>query len=171
MEAHVKGITGEKNPQFGKFGKNHPAYGHETTQETRELRRKTILRTLSEGKMGKTDIEVILSGILDEMGIKHAPQTLLYEKFTVDEYLPNERIVIEALGEYWHGDKRKYERLNGFQMANSKRDASKGAWLTKRGHRVVMLWERELKKNREWCKNEIRLAIENQFFPELQDSV
>lgn len=171
QKAHKERFTGSNNPQYGKFGKDHPAYGHETKPEVRELRRKTILRTLSEGKMGKTDIEVILSEILDELGVKHISQALLYDKFTVDEYLPEGRVIIEAFGEYWHGDRRRFKRLNHFQMANFKRDESKGKWLTNKGHRVLILWEKELKKDREWCRQEILLAIENSTVPFVQDSV
>jgi very-short-patch-repair endonuclease len=171
QKAHAKDMEGRNNPQYGKFGKDHPSYGHETTQETRELRRKTILRTLSQGKMGKTDIEVILSEILDELKVKHMPQSLLYDKFTVDEYLPDFGVVIEAFGAYWHGDRRVFKKMNRFQVVNSKRDASRGAWLTKKGHRVLILWERELKKDREWCKREVMLAIENALIPYVQDSV
>lgn len=166
----AKAMLGSSNPQFGKFGKNHPAYGHHTTNKTRQERRERRLNALmSKGKT--TNIEIILSDLLDCMNLSHTSQTILHNKFTVDEFIPKYNLVIEANGGYWHGDYRKHLKLNKTQKTNRSRDKSKYAYLNACGHRVLVLWEKELLSNPEWCKQEIILAIENSFIPLLQDSV
>lgn len=171
QEAHRDRFTGSNNPQYGKFGKDHPAYGHETTQETRELRRQVRLKALCDRKVKPTDIEIILSDVLDELNILHKPQEILCKKFVVDEFLPDFGLVIEAHGGYWHGDPRRFSMLDSVQSRNIKRDASKRKYLETCGYAVLILWEKELKENREWCKQEILSVIENLRLPLVQNSV
>lgn len=168
---HIEKLSGKGNPQYGKFGKDHPAYGHKTKPEVREQRRQARLKSLSQRTNKVTDIEVILSSILDELGLFHKPQEILYKKFAVDEFLPDYGLVIEAHGSYWHGDPRKFDTLSVLQSKNVKRDASKRKYLEACGNRVLILWEKELKENPEWCKKEILSAIENFFVPLIQYTV
>lgn len=97
----------------------------------------------------RTRIELILAKILDGLKVKHEPQKFLYY-FYVDEYVSEHRLVIEANGEYWH---RREDVI--------KRDFSKRAYLEKRGERVLVLWESELEKEPDLCKQKISEAIKN----------
>jgi G:T-mismatch repair DNA endonuclease (very short patch repair protein) len=170
MDTFRKDMTGKNNPQYGKFGKNHPAYGHKTKPEVRESRRQRRLNAIS-NKGKKTDIEIILSSLLDKLKIVHISQKILYNKFSVDEFLPKFNLIIEAYGGYWHGDNRKFETLNKLQTKNKRMDAIRAKYLNKCGHRVLILWETELKNNPNWCKKEILFAIKNFSIPLLQDSI
>lgn len=168
MVAHITAMTGENNPQYGKFGKEHPAYGHKTKPEVREARRKRRLKAIAEKKSEPTDIEIILSNLLDELSIVHHPQIVMYDKFTVDEFLPDYNIVIEAFGGYWHGDTRKFT-LDKTQYKRSISDLGRCKYLNACGHRVIILWENELKNNINFCKQEILTAIENFAIPLTQN--
>lgn len=165
-----KDMHGENNPQFGKFGKEHPSYGHATSQKTREERRARRLAAIS-SKGKTTGIEIILSDLLDGMGIVHHPQTTLYNKFSVDEYLPDFNLVIEAYGGYWHGDVRRFPILSEQQTKIAKKDRSKEKYLNTCGHRLLILWENELLHHRDWCVSEIKLAISEHLIPLTQDSI
>lgn len=163
-------MAGENNPQFGKFGKDHPSYGHTTTQKTRDERRTRRLKFLSErGKI--TGIESKLSTLLDKMDITHVPQTLLYNKFSVDEFLPKWNLVIEAYGGYWHGDQRKFPILSTQQEKTTKKDRSKEKYLNTCGHRILILWENELLHHEDWCRSEIEKSITKHLIPLTQDSI
>lgn len=165
-----KDMSGTNNPQFGKFGKSHPAYGHATSEKTREERRVRRLNTLSNrGKV--TNIERILSDILDGLGVVHIPQTTLYGKFSVDEFVPQYNLVIEAYGGYWHGDQRRFPNLSQLQLKTTAKDRSKEKYLNTCGHRVLILWENELLHFPDWCISEIQLAIREYLVPLTQDSV
>lgn len=165
-------MNGSNNPQWGKFGKDHPAFGHKTSDETRELRRKTRLEYMSNHNSNPTSIEVILSSLLDELGISHYPQYILHNKFTVDEYLPESNSIIEAYGGYWHGDSRRFPKLSKLQMSAVKRDSSRISYLTTCGHSILILWEEELKNSQDWCKSEILSFLrKDKSFPFVQDSI
>lgn len=155
MQAHILSMTGSNNPQYGKFGKEHPAFGHKTSDKTREERRQRRLKALNSKTNKRTGIEVILSTLLDELKIEHLPQCILYNKFTVDEYLPSYNKAIEAFGGYWHGDTRKFKTLTERQIHTQKADASRIKYLEVCGVSVLVLWEKELNENPEWCKEQI----------------
>lgn len=155
MKAHIQAMTGSNNPQYGKFGENHPAFGHATTDKTREERRQRRLKALSIRVDKRTGIEVILSSLLDGLNIVHQSQHIMYNKFTVDEYLPEYSTVIEAFGGYWHGDTRKFKTLTTRQIRSQKADTARIKYLNTCGHSVLVLWEKELNENPEWCKEQI----------------
>ena len=168
---HTKRMSGSGNPQFGKFGKNHPAFGHKTSEKTRKERKERRIIALSLGIKKKTNIESLLEKYLDEIHINHIGQKEMYGKFVVDEFLPDFNVIIEAHGRYWHGDKRFFKKPDSIQRTNIKRDISKCKYLNRCGHRVLILWENEILKNKKFCVNEIKLAIENFQFPLVQDSI
>lgn len=169
--ARKKSMEGENNPQYGKFGKDHPAYGHRTSDETRKSRSERALKRISSKSANPTDIETILSGILNTLNIKHISQKTIKNKFVVDEYLPECGLIIEAFGGYWHGDPRKNKYTSSLQAKNIVRDKSRIKYLTKCSFRILILWEKELKENPAWCEAEILLAIENSDIPGVQDFI
>lgn len=166
-------IMGENNPCYGKFGKDHPAFGHHTSDKTRELRRKLATERLLKEKKSPTSIETILSNLLDELHINHHPQYPINGKFVVDEFIPDFNLIIEAFGGYWHGDSRRFpfEKLSNLQIRSMKRDKSKLKYLTTCGYKILVLWEKDLKERPDWCELEILNIIENQFIPSVQYSV
>lgn len=164
QEAHKKRFTGENNPQYGRFGKDHPSYGHKTSDATRELRRQIAIKRVSK-KTGATDIEIVLSEILDEIGICHIPQYIFKNKFVVDEFLPDHNIVIEANGDYWHGNPSFFPKLNKTQKTNSDRDKGRFSYISKCGYIPVFLWGSELLKHREYCKKRILELVKYTLLP------
>lgn len=97
----------------------------------------------------RTSIEKILSSLLDELGLRHKPQEFLYGKFYVDEFIPEENMVIEAFGHFWHG----------FPEQQNK-DRYREKFLKGKGHKFLILREDDLNEKPEWCKEEIKCLIE-----------
>lgn len=154
-------FAGKSNPQWGKFGKDHPAYKHKKTEKFRKDSSKRMLERMQAGERKTTNIEIILSKLLDEMNIIHYPQFLMYNKFIVDEYLPFYNIVIEAYGGYWHCDPRKFSNPDRIQVKNQKRDSSRIRYFSKCGNKVLILWENELLHDLDFCKQEIEKLVIN----------
>lgn len=152
---------GSKNPCYGLYGKDHPAYGHETTQETRELRRQTALKRIQNFRGKKTDIEEILSQLLDRMNVAHLPQHIIGGKFAVDEFLPDYDIIIEAWGDFWHANPTRFpkDKLTEIQKKNVIKDASRLRYLKVCGYIVIALWGYDLKNNIAKCQETIQDAI------------
>lgn len=90
---------------------------------------------------------------LKEHNIEYIPQHIMYDKFCVDFYLPKLDIVIEVLGDYWHGHPDKYgegenkKPLTDKQIHTKQNDNSRYKYLTKCGHRVYMIWENDIYKD------------------------
>lgn len=75
----------------------------------------------------RTEIEKMVASELDDMEIDYTEQKHLGH-WTVDFYIPDRRLVVEADGTYWHNlDKVE------------KRDKRKNTWLRKRGYEVLRL--------------------------------
>lgn len=55
-----------------------------------------------------TKLEVKGYSLLDELGIRHERQYLLFEKFCVDAWVEECNLVIQFDGDYWHGHPIKY---------------------------------------------------------------
>lgn len=149
---HISLFEGKNNPMHGKFGENHPAYKHKKSKKFRNDSSKRMLDRMSKGERKTTNIEIILSKILDEINVEHYPQHLMYNKFVVDEYLPDSGLIVEAYGGYWHGDPHKFFKLDKIQLKNQKRDDSRIKYLNKCGHIVLVLWENELLHHIDLCK-------------------
>ena len=80
------------------------------------------------------------------MGIKYKNNELLYEKFFVD-FLLEDGTIIEAFGDYWHYNPKVFSNPNSNQVKQLKKDKARLAYLRKCGHRVIVLWEKDLKEN------------------------
>lgn len=81
-----------------------------------------------------TSIEVMLYGILSDIGLKYEKQKLINNKFCVDAYIPGMRLAIEADGDYWHN----LDRIK-------KKDRAERAYLEKCGYKLIRLTEQEIR--------------------------
>ena len=84
-----------------------------------------------------TSIEVAISKALDELGIMHVQQYRPANcRFTYDEYLLAQGILLEINGDYWHTKEGAPEK-----------DAHKEAWAKEQGFIPMTIWEHEIKKH------------------------
>jgi G:T-mismatch repair DNA endonuclease (very short patch repair protein) len=125
--------------------------------ETINKRDKTCLE-----KYGKTSIEILkhyswggkdtrielkISKILIENDIKFETQYDIYydeNKFkSYDFYLPKYNLLIEADGDYWHGNPIKFnkESLNEVQLKNIENDNLKNKIASENSYNLVRFWE------------------------------
>jgi very-short-patch-repair endonuclease len=86
-------------------------------------------------------------GLLEENNIKFEKQKLMFDKFCVDAYLSEFNIVVQFDGDYWHGNKEKFEKLDKRQLKRIRLDNSQDLYMNKRGIKVIRVWESELRNN------------------------
>lgn len=104
-------------------------------------------------KFSETKPERITRQYLDDNNIEYIAQNHMYEKFLVDFYLPKYDIVLEVFGDYWHGNPIFYgeneslKPLSIKQIKQKNKDKTREAYLTKCGHRFVIIWENDIYKN------------------------
>lgn len=83
-----------------------------------------------------TSIEIAISDALDELGIMHVSQYRPERcRFTYDEYLLAQGILLEVNGDYWHS-----------LSVVSERDVRKAEWAREHGFTPVTIWEYEIKE-------------------------
>ncbi|CAM2952044.1 DUF559 domain-containing protein [Paenibacillus sediminis] len=91
-------------------------------------------------KTAKTSIEIKMANELTKREIAFEEQYILGNKFALDFYLPEYKIVIECDGDYWH---TKPDVV--------KRDRSKNAYIAACGLTLFRFWEREINTSIEAC--------------------
>lgn len=109
------------------------------------LHKRSVAARISQlNKKGLNKLETRGSEILNELGIKHLIQQSLFNKFIVDVFIPENNLVIQWDGEYWHSlPKRK------------KLDISQDKYLKKCGYRILRITDKQIKFNVEEVKNKI----------------
>ncbi len=97
----------------------------------------------------ETTLEKKIRTFLETHNISHDCQHVINGKFCVDFYLKKQNIIIEALGDYWHGNPIKYNEsnLSDIQRKTKNRDKARFAYLKKCGYKVFGIWETDVNAN------------------------
>jgi very-short-patch-repair endonuclease len=117
-------------------------------------------------KMKQSSIEKIGYSILDNIGIEYSKQTILFDKFCVDAFIPEFNIVIQFDGDYWHFNPVKFQTPDKRQSNRINLDKSQDAYFTKCGFYVLRIWEYHIRKNTNLLKNILhKFLITNKQIP------
>lgn len=167
-----KGMFGPENPAFGKpspmRGKHLPESAKRTlaikatqrwdarSQESKEehlSRMRTGWSSWSLAK-GPTKIELLVQEWLTEFNVQFTTQAVV--SFFVVDFLVGSDKIIETHGDYWHGNPVKYAVLDQTQRSNQRRDRAKWTLLSKRGFKLLALWEDDLWNRPEECRDRLQ---------------
>ena len=113
--------------------------------------------------------EKLIEDELIKLNINYIPQKEICG-YSVDFYLPDNKLIIECDGDYWHANKnilpnQKYiydpQYKNGRLSVNEVRqkDKIKDDIFIKNGYKVIRFWENKIKKNIEECINQLKNEI------------
>jgi len=145
--AQLRKIRSEKTKQLLKTtpGMGFPIDG------TMKIRRSKQIFPMIDTKI-EQKIEAFLK-LLQIDYQKHVYMNMIRDAYQCDFLIPQLKIVIEADGDYWHGNPKKFTgaKLKEFQIQQREEDARRTEQLTNHGYKVIRLWESEIKT----------LAIEN----------
>lgn len=111
-------------------------------------------------KLKTNRVEKLAYSTLQTANIHFVEQHEINNKFIVDAYLPNHRVVLQVDGDYWHGNPATYPEPTSMQKKNIARDKSSDAYLHKCGYKVVRIWESELKQNPQILVRKIKDVID-----------
>lgn len=85
---------------------------------------------------------------LDKLGVKYERQFFAPDiKRYYDFYLPEERILIEVDGDWYHGYGLVYEDMNPMQKHNARVDKIKNEWALSRGIPILRIWEHDINEH------------------------
>jgi hypothetical protein len=136
-------------------GEKHPMFGRPVSDENKQRQREQSVRMIAEGKMPQTMTKPHMSiyNLLVEKQIECENEHPL-KYHSIDLYLKDYNLMIEIMGDYWHGIPLKYQynELNKQQSKSIKQDKSKHTY-AKKYHNVeiLYLWERDIKHKIDLC--------------------
>jgi len=169
----LHGMVGPLNPAFGKpssmRGKHLPDSAKQTLSQKARVRwldrseqyksdhllkmRKGWITWAMRTEENRTWIEKLVAIWLQEEALAFTEQTQV--GFYIVDFLVGNK-VIETQGDYWHANPSVYSQLDSTQKSNVRRDKAKATYLKNRGFGFLSLWELDLKKNPEGCRNLLR---------------
>ena len=127
--------------------------------------RKRAISMLESGAFNKTDTECQkqLNLILEELNIEYVNEKGYDGIYSVDNYLLNEDLIIEVMGEFWHCDNRKYSKIQyKNQLDRIIRDKAKHNYFkNKYNINILYLWECDIIENKKLCEELIKTYVNN----------
>ena len=130
-------------------------------EEQKEIHREHILKSLGNYSNLNTKPQQIIDKLLDEMNIKYVREYGT-KYYSVDNYLPDYNLMIEIMGDYWHFNFSKYNKIQyDIQKNNVHRDKAKHTYIRKHYNiEILYLWEYDIYNNIDSCKQMILDYIE-----------
>lgn len=128
------------------------------SKETIEKIRNATIKQMQEGKIKKTKIEEKIEKFLIQEKINYIYSYILNQR-QYDFYLKDYKILIEADGDYWHGNPQIYEELTDRQILKQKDDKIKNRIAIENKFKIIRFWEYDIHNNFEKVKNKIIQSI------------
>ncbi len=100
-------------------------------------------------------------------GIDFIHQYKFMNKFMCDFCFPQQKVIVEVYGDFWHANPKKYldsSKLHANQIKDIGRDKSKEAYITKVDNHTwtyLVFWESDINKNVVDCVNKIEEVLNN----------
>ena len=130
-----------------------------------EWKEKSRIRAVEILKNNKIDTltkpQIAVNELLDLNNIKYTNEDP-FVYYSIDNYLPDYNLVIEVMGDYWHGNPLKFDKLNDLQRKNTRRDKAKNTFMKNYYNiNILYLWEKDILENLDVCNLLVQLYIYN----------
>lgn len=132
------------------------------TSEWKEESRKRAVKILKNNDViTLTKPQIIINELLDDYRIRYNnEEPFVY--YSIDNYLIDYNLAIEIMGDYWHSNPLKFQKLNDLQRKNIARDKAKRTFIYKYYNiHILYLWENDILENPVLCRSLINLYIQN----------
>ena len=133
-------------------------------EEWKEESRKRAVKILETNfNNTNTKPQIIINEILDSMNVEYVNEKgFVY--YAVDNYLNQQNLIIEVMGDFWHASpiKYDYDNLRDIQKKRIPKDKAKHTFIkNKYGIEILYLWESDILNNKVLCEKLIKLYINN----------
>jgi len=121
--------------------------------EIKKERSNRIVKNLELGlyPQTRTGIHIKILDLLKEYQINFTEEKNL-DFYSVDIYLEGYEKIIEIMGDYWHGNHKKYKEINyNAQMVAIMRDKKKNTFFNNKQIPILYLWEEDINNNIGLC--------------------
>lgn len=133
------------------------------TEEWKLESAERAVKMLENGIFGiESEAQRKVNSLLNELNINYINEYNC-KYVSIDNYLVDYNLMIEVMGTFWHCDSRIYNEINyQNQVDRIKNDKIKSTYINnKYGLKILYLWEEDITKNVEMCKNLIKSYIKN----------
>lgn len=146
-------------------GEKGAMYQHEYTKEQKDNLSRGVVKRLQKTDLTNTKIQISINEILDGLNIVYEREYAL-DFYSCDNFLLDYHLIIEVMGDYWHGNPLKYNVnkycLNAIQSKTILKDKQKRGYIKKHyGYPILNLWEADIKQQPDKCKDIIKLFVQN----------
>lgn len=126
-----------------------------------ESRKRAVDMLKNNAVITLTKPQIIINNLLDSYDIKYNnEEPFVY--YSVDNYLIDYNLAIEVMGDYWHSNPIKFNKLNDLQRKNIGRDKAKNTFIYKYYDiKILYLWEKDIIERPDLCVSLIKLYIDN----------
>lgn len=137
-------------------GEKHPMTNHIYTKEQMD----NIIKGIAKGHKGRghtnTKIQIKANNLLEKMEIDYNREYVI-QYYSCDLYLPKHNLIIEVMGDYWHGNPLKYNSqkydMNDIQAKTILKDKQKKSYISSHtGISILYLWESDINKDIKKCE-------------------
>ena len=147
------------------IGDKSTRIGSTVSEEQLEKMMTGLAEWCKNDKRLNSSIQLKINSILDKNNIKYEREYLV-KYYSVDNYLIDLNLMIEVMGDYWHGSPLKFNDkttgLNKTQQKDIQYDKQKHTYVKRyRGIEILYLWEEDINKNIELCEKLILEYIKN----------
>lgn len=147
------------------IGEKSISANREFTKEQREKARLTILKNCRSASRFDSGIQLKTNDLLDKDNINYEREYII-KYYAVDNYLQDFNLIIEVMGDYWHGNPLRYNEnkysLNEMQQRTILKDKQKKTYILNHNNiNILYLWETDINKNPELCELLILEYIKN----------
>ena len=139
--------------------------GFKFTEEQLEKMKTNAIKNSRNSNRFNSGVQLKVDKILNECNINYEREYII-KYYAVDNYLYDQNLIIEVMGDYWHGNPLKYNEnkymLNNIQQKTILKDKQKASYiLNHKNIKILYLWETDIDKNPELCKKLILSYIQN----------
>jgi very-short-patch-repair endonuclease len=133
------------------------------TEEMRNKLRERTAKMYSDGIFDRQTLpQRIVNEILTDLNLEYENEyTCKY--YSIDNYLKEHNLMIEVMGDYFHGHPEKNSIINDMQLKNIIKDKRKHTYIKRYENiEVLYLWEDDILNNIDKVINIIKLYINNE---------
>lgn len=147
------------------IGEKSSRIGSTVSEEQLEKMMVGLAKWCKDDKRLNSNIQLKVNSILDKNNIKYEREYLV-KYYSIDNYLTDLNLMIEVMGDYWHGSPFKYNsrttNLNKTQKKDIQYDKQKHTYVKKYCEvEILYLWEKDVNEHMELCEKLILEYIKN----------
>lgn len=147
------------------IGEHHNNTGKKMSDSTKDKLRNSILQQYASGILNReTKPQIAINSILSKNHIAYTNE-YIFKYYSVDNYLHENNLIIEVMGDYFHANPNlypQYNLLNDMQKKDIYRDKRKHTYIKKYYNiEILYIWENEIKTHPSLCEKLILNYISN----------